>query len=187
VGIKIKIMRIEPTKAYRLLSPRIVVLLTSINSRHGMNAIPIDFIIPANYSPPIIMVAIQPGGQTYKNIKESGEFVINIMSKKNLNEVMKCAVRYQEGVNKIQQVGLHHFSSQLVRAPRIREAKAWLECRLVDEKPFKDHIAIFAEVIAAEASDEIVKDGEIDHQKIIPILHITKDYMLELKIMKKKK
>jgi len=124
-------MKIEPSKAYRLLSPRIVVLLTSINSRHGMNAIPIDFIIPVNYSPPILMVAIQPGGQTYKNIKESREFVINIMSQKYFNEVMKCATRYQEGINKIQQVGLHHYSSQLVRAPRIKEAKAGLSAELL--------------------------------------------------------
>ena len=180
-------MRIEPSKAYKLLSPRIVVLLTSINSRHGMNAIPIDFIIPVNYSPPILMVAIQPGGQTYKNIKESREFTINIMSKKHLNEVMKCAARYQEGINKIQQVGLHHYSSQLVRAPRIKEAKAWLECRLVEEVPFKDHIAIFAEIVAAEVSDEIVVDGEVEYSRINPILHITKDYSIEFKAIKKKK
>jgi flavin reductase (DIM6/NTAB) family NADH-FMN oxidoreductase RutF len=180
-------MRIDPSKAYRLLSPRIVVLLSSINSKHGMNAIPIDFIIPVNYSPPILMVAIQPGGQTYRNIKESGEFVINIMSKKHFNEVMKSATRYQEGVNKIQQVGLHHYSSQLVKAPRIKEAKAWLECKFVDEIPFKDHVAIFAEIIVAEVSDEIVVDGEVEYSKINPILHITKDYSIEFKVMKKKK
>ena len=180
-------MRIDPSKAYRLLSPRIVVLLTSMNLKHGMNAIPIDFIIPVNYSPPILMVAIQPGGQTYKNIKESREFVINIMNKKYLNEVMKCATRYQEGINKIQQVGLHHYSSQLVRAPRIKEAKAWLECRLVEEIPFKDHTAIFAEIVAAEVSDEIVVDGEVEYSRINPILHITKDYSIEFKAIKKKK
>lgn len=180
-------MKIDPSKAYKLLSPRIVVLLTSINSKHGINAIPIDFIIPVNYSPPIIMVAVQPGGQTYKNIKESGEFVINIMSKKHFNEVMRCAVRYQEGINKIQQVGLHHFSSQFVRAPKIKEAKAWLECKVVDEVAFKDHIAIFAEVVAAEVSDEIVVGGEIDYSRINPILHITKDYTIEFKATKKKK
>ncbi|MEM5878944.1 MAG: flavin reductase family protein [Candidatus Aenigmatarchaeota archaeon] len=180
-------MRIDPSKAYRLLSPRIVVLLATANSKHGMNAIPIDFIIPVNYLPPIIMVAIQQGGQTYRNIKESGEFVVNIMSKKYLNEVMRCAKRYQEGINKIQQVGLHHFSSQFVRAPRIREAKAWLECKLVDEIVFKDHVAIFAEIVVAEVSDEIVTNGEIDYSRINPILHITKDYSIEFRATKKKK
>ncbi|MEM5829322.1 MAG: flavin reductase family protein [Candidatus Aenigmatarchaeota archaeon] len=180
-------MRIEPSKAYKLLSPRIVVLLTTINSRHGMNVIPIDFISQVNHSPPIIMVAIQIGSQTYKNIKENGEFVINIMSRKHFNEVMRCATRYQEGINKIQQVGLHHFSSQLVKAPRIKEAKAWLECKFVDEILFKDHAAIFAEIISAEVSDEIVVNGEIEFSKINPILYITKDYKIEFKVMKKKK
>jgi flavin reductase (DIM6/NTAB) family NADH-FMN oxidoreductase RutF len=179
-------MKIEPTTAYTLLSPRIVVLLTTINSRHGLNAVPVDFITPVNRLPPIVMVAIQLGSQTYKNIKETKEFVVNIMSKKHLNEVMKCAARYQEGVNKIKQVGLHHFSSQLVDVPRIKEAKAWLECKFIEERSFKDHAAIFAEIVVAEVSDEIVKNGEIDYQKINPILHLTKNYSLELKVRKRK-
>ncbi|MEM5766202.1 MAG: flavin reductase family protein [Candidatus Aenigmatarchaeota archaeon] len=180
-------MKIDLSKAYRLLSPRIVVLLTTMNSKHGMNAIPIDFITPVNYSPPIIMIAIQPGGQTYRNIKENGEFVINIMSRKHFNEVMRCATRYQEGINKIQQVGLHHFSSQFVRAPKIKEARAWLECKLVNEIVFKDHIAIFAEIVAADVSDEIVVKEEIEYSRIKPILHITKDYVIDFKVVKKKK
>lgn len=158
-------MRIEPSKAYRLLSPRIIVLLTTTNSKHGINVIPVDFIIPVSYSPPIIMVSLQPSGHTYRNVKDSGEFVINLMDRRNEGEVMKCAARYQDGVDKIQQVGLHHFSSQMVRPPRVKEARAWLECRLVEEKIFKDHIAIFAEVVAAEVLDEIVVEGETDYSK----------------------
>lgn len=180
-------MRVEPSKAYRLLSPRIVVLLTTTNSKHGMNVIPVDFIVPVSYSPPIIMVSLQPSGHTYRNVKDSREFVVNVMDKKYSDEVMKCAARYQDGVNKIQQVGLHHFSSQLVRPPKIKEAGAWLECRFVDERVFKDHIAVFAEVVAAEASDEMVGEGEVDHSRISPVLHIAKDYVLELKIAKRRR
>jgi len=180
-------MRVDPSKAYKILSPRIVVLLTTVNSKHGVNAIPVDFIIPVSYSPPVLMISLQPSGHTYANIKNSGEFVVNLMDRRNFGEVMKCAARYQDGINKIQQVGLHSFSSQLVRPPRVKEAKAWLECRFVDEKVFKDHVAIFAEIVAAETSDEVVSSGEIDHQKINPILHITKDYDLELKVIKRRK
>lgn len=75
----------------------------------------------------------------------------------------------------------------MVRPPRVKEARAWLECRLVEEKIFKDHIAIFAEVVAAEVLDEIVVEGETDYSKINPILHITKDYQLELKVIKRRK
>jgi len=180
-------MRIDSSKAYRLLSPRIVVLLTTTNSKHGINAIPIDFIIPVNYSPPIIMIALQPLGHTYESIKNTGEFVINVMSKKYTDSVIRCATRYQNGIDKIQQVGLHHFSSQLVRPPRVKEAKAWLECRFLDEKVFKDHVAIFAEIVVAEVSDDVVVNGEVDYSKIIPILHITKDYIIGLDVVKKKK
>jgi len=178
-------MKVELNKAYRLLSPRLVVLLTTVNSKQGVNAVPIDFIIPINYSPPIIMISLMPLGHTYKNISATKEFVINILSKRYSDKVMRCAARYQEGINKLNQANLHQYSSQLVKPPRVKEADLWMECRYLDEKRFEDHVAIFGEVVVAEVRDELMKGSEVDFSKIEPFLHITKDYVVETKIRKK--
>ncbi|MCS7106172.1 MAG: flavin reductase family protein [Candidatus Aenigmarchaeota archaeon] len=181
-------MKYPLEKSYRLLSPRLVVLVTTVNSKQGVNAAPISFCSPVSFSPPIVMISLTPEIRTHKNIKETKEFVINILPKQYIDQVLRCAARYPEGVNKLEVVGLKKFSSVLVKPPRVKEAFAWLECRLIEEKRLGDHFAIFGEVLTAEIKDEVVKDGEIDFSKVSPVLHLFKEYFaFDFKVAKQKR
>ncbi|MEM5843975.1 MAG: flavin reductase family protein [Candidatus Aenigmatarchaeota archaeon] len=181
-------MKYPLEKAYRLISPRLVILVTTVNSKQGVNAAPISFCSPISFSPPIVMISLTPEIRTHKNIQETKEFVINILSKQYADQVLRCAARYPEGVNKLEVVGLKKFSSILVKPPRVKEAFAWLECKLIEEKKFGDHFAIFGEVLTAEIKDEIAKEGEIDFSKVSPILHLFKEYFaFDFKVVKQKR
>ena len=168
-------MRYPKEKAYRLLTPRLLNLITTINSKEGINAAPVDFCSPVSFSPCVVMISLTPAIKTYKNIKETEEFVINILPKKYLDQILRCAARYPEGINKLEIVGLKYYSSAIVKSPRIKEAKIWLECKFLEEKRISDHFTIFGEVLLAEVSDDIVKNGEVDYSKIDPVLHFTRD------------
>lgn len=181
-------MKYPLEKAYRLISPRLVILVTTVNSKQGTNAAPVSFCSPISFSPPIVMISLTPEIRTHKNIQETKEFVINILSKQYVDQVLKCAARYPEGINKLEVVGLRKFSSVLVKPPRVKEAFAWLECRLIDEKRLGDHFAIFGEVLAAEIRNEIVKEEEIDFSKANPMLHLFKEYFaFDFKVVKQKR
>ena len=154
----------------------------------GVNAAPVSFVCPVSYKPAVLMISLRPIRHTYQNIKENKEFVINILSKKYYDMILKCAAHYSEGVNKIEIVGLHSFSSERVKVPRIKEAKVWIECKFLEEKRIGDHFVIFAEVLVAEASDDVVTEGEVDLAKLNPILHVAKDkFVSDLKIVKYKR
>lgn len=182
-------MRFPVEKTYRLLSPRLLTLITTLNSKSGMDAMPADFVSPITFSPPIVLVSFKPITHTYQNVILNKEFVINILGRKYLDQVLMCGTRYQEGINKLKQVGLHTYSSQIIGSPRVKEAKAWIECRVIEEKKFGDHVAVFAEVMTSEVRDDIIGiDGEIDPIKLNPILHFTKDnFVVDLKISKHKR
>ncbi|MEM7825376.1 MAG: flavin reductase family protein, partial [Candidatus Aenigmatarchaeota archaeon] len=140
------------------------------------------------FSPPIVMISLNPEIRTHKNIQETKEFVINVLSKQYIDQVLKCAARYPEGVNKLEVVGFKKFSSVLVKPPRVKEAFAWLECRLIDEKRFGDHFALFGEVLVSEIKDEIEREREIDFSKVNPILHLFKEYFaFDFKVVKQKR
>ncbi|MFQ6056457.1 MAG: flavin reductase family protein [Methanosarcinales archaeon] len=178
-------MKYPIKKAYRLLSPRLLTLITTKNLKNGVNAAPIDFCSPISFNPPILLVSLTPQIRTHKNIQETGEFVINILSKEYLDQVLRCAAKYPEGVNKLNLVGLKYYSSEFVKPSRIKDAKIWLECKLLEERRMGDHFAVFGEVVAAEVSDDIIKEGEIDLEKINPILHLIKDkFAVDCKIIK---
>lgn len=181
-------MKYPLNKYYRLLSPRLLTLITTVNSKSGVNAAPVDFCSPVSSEPPIIMVSLTPETRTKKHIQESGEFVINILSKESTDQVLRCAARYPEGINKLQVVGLRQYSSELVKPPRIKEAVIWLECKFLEDKKIGDHSAIFGEVVAAEVKDEMTKENELDLSKISPILHLLKDnFAVDYKIAKHKR
>jgi len=181
-------MKYPITQAYRLLSPRLLTLITTVNLKNGTNAAPADFVSPASFNPPIVVVSLTPAIRTYKNIKETNEFVINILPRQYLDQMLRCAARYPEGINKLEIVGLKWYSSSIVKPPRIKEANIWLECRFLEEKRVGDHFAIFGEVLAAEVRDEIIKEGEVDLAKVNPILHLIKDnFAVDYKIIKHKR
>lgn len=181
-------MRIELDKTHELLSPRLVTLITTVNSLKGVNAAPISFVSPVSINPPIIMVSIKSTRTTYENIRERREFVINILGKQYIDEVLRCAARYPPGINKLEQVGLHTYSSVIVKPPRVKEAKVWIECKLHDEKIVGDHVAVFGQVLVAEVKDEVLTNGEIDMLKLNPILQLRKeDFAVDFKISKHKR
>ena len=181
-------MRINSKNSYKLISPRIAVVITTLNSTGEPNACVVSFISPVSMSPPLLMLSLAPVRHTYKNIINTGEFVINILSKRYIDQLLRCAAKYQEGVNKIQQAGLHCYTSKLVSPPRIREASAWLECRVIESKKMGDHIAIFGEVLEAEVRNGVIKNSEIDLQAISPVLHISgTSFAVDFKIIKHKR
>jgi flavin reductase (DIM6/NTAB) family NADH-FMN oxidoreductase RutF len=181
-------MIIKPEQAYELLSPRVVLLITTLNSKGSTNAAPVSFATPISFNPPIVLISLAPVRHTYKNILETKEFVINILSKEYLDQVLRCAIPHQEGINKLQQAGLKSYSSKIVKPPRVKEAKAWIECRFLEERRFGDHMAVLGEVLTAEVIDEAVVKDEVDFLKINPIMHIAKDkFAVDFKTLKHKR
>lgn len=166
-------MKVNPEVAYQVLGPRITVLVTTVDSDKKINAAPISFVSPIGFSPAIVMISLAPTMHTYQNIKETREFVINILGKDHLEQVLRCGAAYAKGVNELEQVGLRWYSSELVRPPRVKEGKAWIECKFLEERKMGDHLAIFGEVLTAEVSDDVITDGKPDLIKISPIGHMS--------------
>lgn len=181
-------MKIDVEEFYQLISPRPTVVITTFNSLGAINACVVSFISPVSFRPPILMISLAPIRHSYENISQTKEFVVNILDKEHIDQLLMCARRYQEGVNKLQQAGLRWYSSKLVKPPRVREAKAWIECKVKEERKMGDHIAIFGDVVAVEVNDDVVIKEEIDLQKINPVLHISGDrFATDFKIIKHKR
>lgn len=184
----INCMKLMPERAYELLSPRIVVLITTVDNFGGINAAPVSFISPMSFNPAIVMISLRPIRHTYQNIITKKEFVINILGKIYAYQVLRCAARYPEGINKLAQVGLRWYSSEKVEPPRVKEAKAWIECKFLEEKRIGDHMMIFGQVVAVEVDDRAMRGDEIDFEKINPLMHMVNDeFGVDFKVVKYKR
>lgn len=165
-------MELDLKKWYKVLSPRPVVLISTINSKGISNAAPFSFVMPVSTIPPMIAFASAPGHDTVKNIKITGDFVINIPASGILKQLWICAEKFDYGVSEIQKAGLTEQPSEKVKSPKIKESIGTFECSLVRIEDVGDHVLIIGNVLRAELKDEFFSGGKYDIKKARPLTHI---------------
>jgi len=124
--------------AYRILAglvtPRPIALTTTVDAEGRVNAAPFSFFNVLGDDPPI--VGICPGDNrngipkdTARNIRQTREFVVNLVDEAIMEKMNLCAAALPPGVNELEHAGLTALPSSAVKPPRIAEAPASLECR----------------------------------------------------------
>ncbi len=156
---------------YKLLA-RATVIITTISPRGIPNAAPFSFNMPVSFHPPIFGFACDPEHDTWRNIKETGEFVVNIIDESLGDKLHILEKDFPYEVNEIKEANLTEVKSKKVKPPRILEAIAWLECRTVATYPVGDHMFIAGEVLLVEVKDEYYK-RKLDLNRAKLLIHIS--------------
>lgn len=119
-----------------LVAPRPIALITSMDEHGQLNAAPFSAYNYLGTDPPIVAIGVTNRvdrafvpKDTARNIRRTGEFVVNIVTEDIAEKMNICAVDFPEGVNELEIAGFTTTQSQVVRTPRIAEAHAALECR----------------------------------------------------------
>lgn len=150
----------------RLISPRLTVLVNTLDEKGELNASPYSWVFPLSFNPPLIGVGI--GGKhkhTYVNAKRRGEFVLCVVSEDFGQQAVNCEQPHEPGDRPWAKHGLHTARSVKVSVPRIAESRAVLECRVEGFlEPPGDHVILLGRVLHAEAVD-----GGLD--AVRPLLH----------------
>lgn len=117
-----------------------------------------------------IMVCLDDGHKTTKNIVESGAFTVSIADAKHVVEADYVGIVSGNNVpDKMQKSGLTTVKSAFVNAPVINEFPMAIECRLL--KFNEDGICI-GEIVNVSADEQVLgEDGQIDPQKLDAITY----------------
>ena len=172
---------VEPTSAWRLLYPRLLVLVTSVGKEGKPNIITLAWTMPTSFDPPLVAISVAGKKFSHKLIEESGEFVINIPPRGLLKQVVFCGSTSGRSVDKFKEADLTPLPSEKVRPPRIKECVAHLECKLVEKFQTGDHTVFVGEVVASSA-DEGAFDEELvlNSDKVEPLLQLGGDYYVTI-------
>jgi flavin reductase (DIM6/NTAB) family NADH-FMN oxidoreductase RutF len=119
-----------------LVAPRPIALITSMDEQGRLNAAPFSAYNYLGTDPPIVAIGVTNRTDqafvpkdTARNIRRTGEFVINIVTEDIAEKMNICAIDFPEGVNELDKASFTTAPSQVVRVPRIEQAHAALECR----------------------------------------------------------
>jgi flavin reductase (DIM6/NTAB) family NADH-FMN oxidoreductase RutF len=133
---------IPAADAYKLLVstvvPRPIALATTVDGSGRVNAAPFSFFNAVSSIPPVVVLGISPGaigGDGYKdterNIRDSGEFVVNLVDEALAERMNICAIDFSFGVAELDEAGLSALPSAGVRPPRIAQSPVSFECRRI--------------------------------------------------------
>jgi len=163
---------LDSNSAYRILAPRPTIIVTTINSKNEVNAAPFSFTMPVSMDPPLIAFASVPSHDTYRNISEIEEFVVNIPHEDILEKLWVTGEKFPYGVNEIEEAGLTQIPSESVAPPKIEECIGHLECKVEWIKEAGDHNLIVGRVVSTQIRKNALKDGLLNVEKIKPVLHL---------------
>ncbi len=150
---------------YKLLTgvvvPRPIALVTSLDEAGRVNAAPFSFFNIVGSDPPLVVLGIGNRSEnepkdTARNIRHSGEFVVNIVDEDIAQAMNVCAVDFPSGLSEIEAARLHTEPSLQVRAPRIRESPVGLECREVQTLEIGRNRVILGEVLQLYIRDDLI-------------------------------
>lgn len=172
--------QISPLDAYRWLAstvtPRPIAWVSTLSADGVSNLAPFSFFQVISDDPPTLMVNIstRDDGElkdTLRNIRETGELVIQLVPFAQADLMNASAARLPHGISEFERCGIDSESSALVRAPRVSGAPVAFECRLVEVQPYPKanpncHL-VFAQVLLAHIDDAVLTEaGRVDPQRM---------------------
>ena len=118
------------------VAPRPIAFASTVDKDGNPNLAPFSFFNVFSANPPIVIFSPSRSGRTgknkntYENLKEVPEVVINIVSYDMVQQTSLASTEYPKGVNEFEKAGFTAIESQLVKPFRVKESPAQLECKV---------------------------------------------------------
>jgi flavin reductase (DIM6/NTAB) family NADH-FMN oxidoreductase RutF len=170
---------VPATVSYRLLVGSVVprpIAFVSTRSTSGVNNLaPFSFFNAVCGDPPVVLfcpVWRDPMKDTMVNVRDTHEFVVNIVSEGIVEQMNLCSAEFPANVDEFAMSGLTPVPSDIVHPPRVAESPVSMECKLlqiveISAQPMGGNIVI-GEVVRFHVDDGIIDRSSyrIDAEKL---------------------
>ena len=152
-------------------------VMVSCGNMEKSNIITVAWTGIINTNPAMCYISIRPERYSYKIIKESKEFVINLTTQKLAYATDWCGVKTGEKVDKFKEMHLTKEKAQNVKCPIIQESPVAIECRVKEIKEMGSHHMLIAEVLSIDADNQYIDEkGAFDISKCDLITYANGKY-----------
>lgn len=160
-------MKKNVTVTKSCLQPSPKVLVSCIDNDGRKNALAVAYCGNCSYDPPMVMVGIVPSRFSYHMIKQTGCFVVNLVSEEQRKMFDYLGSHSAADEDKFEKFGVKCAPGDKVAAPLLCGCPVNIECSVVDSIVTGSHEMFIGKVEAVHADEEIVNgDGSIDFAKI---------------------
>lgn len=159
------------------VGPRPIAFASTIDSNGNRNLSPFSFFNVFSANPPIAIFSPAKSGRTntqkdtYNNVKEVPEVVINVVNFSIVQQMSLSSTAYSSDTDEFIKSGLTPIESETIRPFRVKESPVQLECIVREVVELGDEGGsgnlVICEVKLIHIDDSILNnDGQIDQHKI---------------------
>ncbi|MDP3508645.1 MAG: flavin reductase family protein [Candidatus Melainabacteria bacterium] len=168
----IKCSETKTEQLYRILIgsvvPRPIAWVSSTSAKGVDNLAPFSFYNVFSIKPP--MLGFSPGYKrpatansaaiakdTLSNVRETGEFVVNVVSQFLAEQMNQSSADYAPDVSEFAAVNLTATACTIIKPPRVGEALINMECKVFHIHDLGGSALVLGEIVCIHLSDEVVK------------------------------
>ena len=167
-------------QVYKLMTgiivPRPIALVSTLSRAGVPNLAPFSFFCGVGSVPPTVLFcpSLRPADSaeagkrkdTLRNVEETGEFVINVVSEAIAVATNAAAADVAPEVDEFRLAGLTPIPSEAVRPPRVAESPAQMECKLL-QVIYTSHapgggVIVLGQVVRFHVRENLVDDFRVD-------------------------
>ena len=171
---------------YKILTasilPRPIAWVSTRDSAGSTNLAPFSFFTIASVNPPVLCFSPMLDDSrceknTLANIRQTGEFVVNIVSHSLVGKMNQTSAPYPAGVNEFVKVGVTETPSTVVKAPGVQESLVRLECNLrqiisLGSESLAGNL-ILGNICHIHLDPEVYKNGKVDFAAVDAVGRLT--------------
>ena len=146
----------EMWKPGNMLYPVPAVMVSCKRPGEAPNIITVAWAGTVCSDPPMVSVSVRKERYSYDIIRESGEFVVNLVNRGLVYGADYCGVKSGRDVDKFKELGLTALPLPHVKAPGIGESPVCLECKVIRQIPLGTHDMFLAEVLGVSVDGQFL-------------------------------
>jgi flavin reductase (DIM6/NTAB) family NADH-FMN oxidoreductase RutF len=165
--------------AYKVLTavvvPRPIAWVTTLSSDGVVNLAPHSFYTVACARPPIVQFTSVGGKDTLRNVRDTGEFVVNLAHGPLIEAVNNSSAAFAYDESEPAQLGITMEPSDLVRPPRVKDSPVSIECTLHSTHELGDSTVVLGDVVLITVADDVLVEGHPEYDLLDPLSRLGKD------------
>jgi flavin reductase (DIM6/NTAB) family NADH-FMN oxidoreductase RutF len=164
------------------VAPRPIAWISTVSASGQHNLAPFSFFNAVCIDPPLLAFApgfrpsMQPNANhgeakdTLRNIRETGEFVVNLVTYDLAEAMNVTSGEYDPSVNEFELAKLTQEPSKIVRPSRVAESPVSFECKLYQILEFSpaptSSSLVIGQVVSIYLDESHMKDGRLDRDSL---------------------
>ncbi len=189
---------LSSSQAYKLLTgvvvPRPIAWISTRSTEGVVNIAPFSSYNYVADTPPMLAVNIglhDDGAMkdTARNIRQTGEFVVNVTTRASLDVMNASSARYGADTSEAEQLGIQLLPGQVVAPPRVASSPVHMECRLSKIVPLGAGVntLYIGEIVMFHLATQVYDGRHVNSEAIDPLARLGGPFYASLGEIYKRK